>query len=406
MKRKTLSISALILTVTLTGSLILTTQNTWAADGTVQNSSDSVTASTDSPNPASSDSTSKEPEQAPANHSALKLSLEDALGMIEKQNSDLKLLDSKISIYDKQNQQAIARRDMKSTVVDEDSNKERNLNFKRTQWNLDNIKHDRDNKLKDLQVDITNQYESILALEEQAQNLKNQQANLDTVIDNVNLQIKLGLQVPSALYDYNAQKAKLEAGQTAVQKSINSAMNMLKQDLGIDLNREVTLTSKLGEYAKFDDSDVDNRIAYAIENNYDIQKIKQDLEISQIEYDIDFRYDDNITADTIQLSMEDKKATLANLAVTKEVDLRTAYNSIKTIEATIEADQLTLEADKINIDLMQKKIDAGQSSTLEMIPLDNKQLSDQYTLRQDVIAYRTAVANFNNRLDQDKNDSK
>ncbi|HVJ49279.1 TolC family protein [Desulfitobacterium sp.] len=406
MQKKYLSVGALALTASLTASILFFTHSTWAADSVIQLASATTTPSPASTAPTLSTPTSTTPAStgttapttAPADTSTLNLSLEDALKSVETGNSSLKLLDSKILIYDKQNQQALARHDANIPVVDEASKKDRALNYQRTQWTLDNAKHDRATQLKDLQVAITNEYEGILTLQQQAENLKKQHSNLDTVIEQVNLQINLGLKIPSDLYAYKAQISKLEAGQKAITNSINSAMNTLKQDLGIDLNREVVLTSKLNAYTKFDETDLENKIAKAVKNNYDIQKYTQDIAITQTEYDIDFYYDD-IYADPIQLSVEDKKATLANLPVTKEVSLRAAYNSLKTLENTIEADKLTVEADQINIDIKQKNIDVGTSSTLEMIPLQTTLLNDQYTLQQDINAYMAAAANFQNSLE-------
>ncbi|XWX59961.1 TolC family protein [Desulfitobacterium sp. AusDCA] len=359
--------------------------------------SSSGSSSSDSA-PASTSDPAATPAPAP-DMSTLNLSLEDALKMVETSNNDLKLTDSKIQIYDKQNQQALARH-ASLTVVDEDSRKDRDLNYKRTQWTLDNAKHDRENQLKNLQVDITNQYQTILSLQQQANNIGKQITNLDTTIDQINLQIKLGLQIPSAVYTYNAQRSGLEAMQKLALNSMNSSMNTLKQDLGIDLNRPVVLASPLVTYTKFDDADIDNKIAKSAQTTYDIQKTQQDIEISQIEHDIDFYYDDTQNADTIELSIEDKKATLENLPVTKELSLRKAYNDLKSKENTIEADRLTVEADQINIDVMQKNIEVGKSSNLDLLKLQSTLLTDQNTMQQDVIAYMTAAANFQNSLEQ------
>ena len=388
MKKKYLSFFALV----LTASIAFSTHSTLALDSATPPSSTNTT--TTSPSAIS-------PVAPPADMSTLNLSLEDALKSAETGNSALKLADSKILIYDKQTQQALARQSAakESPVTDEDTKKERDLNYKRAQWTLDNAKHDRETQLKALKAQITNEYESVLTLQKQGDNLKTQLANLDTVISQINLQIKLGLKIPSEIYSYNAKKSTLEAAQKAIMNSSNSAMITLKQDLGIDINRNAVLTSDLIQYAKFDDSDLNNLIAKALQTNYDIPKYKQDIDITQIEYDIVFYYEDSVAADQVQLSIEDKKAALATVPITLEVTLRTAYNTIKSLENTIEADKLTLEADQINIDVMQKNIDVGKSSSLEMIALQNTQLNDQYTLQQDVNTYMTAVTNFKNSLD-------
>lgn len=392
MKKKYLTFFALL----LSASIALSTHSTLALDSVAQPNSETPATSTTEPTEPTEPSVTPKP---PADNSTLNLSLEEALKSMETGNSALKLVDSKLLILDKQNQQALARHDANIAVVDEDSKKERDLNYKRSQWTLDNAKHDRETQLKALKVQITNEYERILTLQQQADNFKTQLANLDTVISQVNLQIELGLKVPSELYSYTAQRNRLEAAQKAVINSINSSMITLKQDLGVDINRDVVLTSKLIQYTKFDDSDLDNKIKKAIENNFEIPKIKQDIDISKIEYDIDFYYSDLMVADQIQIGIEDKKATLANLPVKLEVDFRTAYNTLKTLENTVEADKLTVEADQINIDVMQKNIEVGKSSSLEMIALQNTLLNDQYTLQQDINAYMTAKANFQDSLD-------
>ncbi|AFM43240.1 hypothetical protein Desaci_4396 [Desulfosporosinus acidiphilus SJ4] len=362
-------------------------------------SSDSSTATgTAGTSDASATGTSTN-SAAPADTSTLSLSLDDAVKMVETGNSTIKLDDSEIKVLDKQNQQDLARHDAHAPVVDEDSRKDQDLNYKRSQWSLDNAKHQRDTDLKNLRVQVTNEYENILNYQQEAENYQTQLNNLDTQIDKMNLQIKLGLQIPSAIYALNAGKSGLEAKQKGVLNSINSEMLTLKQDLGIDLNRDVVLTSSLVPFTKFDDSDLNNKIAKAIQNNYDLQKYQQDIDISQIEYEIDMVFEDSMSADQVQLSIEDKKATLADISNNQLVQLRSDYNSLKTLENTVSADQLTVEADKINIDVMQKNIDAGKSTILDMISLQNTLLNDQFTLQQDVNSYMTAAANYQNSLD-------
>ncbi|MGI6120407.1 MAG: TolC family protein, partial [Desulfosporosinus sp.] len=303
MKKKYLTVFAI--TLVFTASIILFTQSTYALDSV--------------PKPdAGTPSTNTTETDPPAEDSTLNLTLEDAFKLLETGNKALKLTDDKILILEKQNKQALARHNANIPVVDEDTRKDRDLNYKRTQWTLDNAKHDREIQLKDLKAQITNEYQNILTLQQQAKNLKTQQGNLEKIIDQVNLQIELGLIVPTDIHTYNAQKSKLEAAQNAIANSIKSSMLTLKQDLGIEINRNVVLTSSPIQYTKFDDSDVDNKIAKAVENSYELSKYEQDIELTQIEYDIAFYYD-NMMADQIQLSIEDNKATLASLTTTLEV---------------------------------------------------------------------------------------
>ncbi|AGA70611.1 hypothetical protein Desdi_3217 [Desulfitobacterium dichloroeliminans LMG P-21439] len=389
MKKRQLKIFTLIVTPILAGSIVFTTNQSLASD-----SQNIPPASAES---SQSSSATETPKNTDGN-SVLRLSLEDALKSIETGNSTLQLTDSKILIYEKQYQQALARHNANYSEVDEDSAKARKLNHKRTLWTLENAKHDRDTQLENLKVLITNQYQSILALQQQEANLKVQLKNVDTLINQLNLQIDLGMTIQSQIYSLNAQRSSLEAGLKATQNSVKSSMIAFKRDLGIDLNREVVLTSDLLTYEKFDDAKLEEQIAKAIENDYDNQRYEQDIELTQIEYDIAFYYD-NPSADQFQISVEDKKATLEALPVTKQVSLRTAYNDLKSLENSIEAARLAVEADKINMEILQKKIDVGVSSSIEIIEIQNKLLNDQYALLQDINSYMAAKASFTNSLD-------
>ncbi|WP_018212314.1 TolC family protein [Desulfitobacterium hafniense] len=385
MKKK----SVKILAFALVASMLLTTNSTLADDRQNSQGETLVAATT---------TEQTETEKLSAPNTILRLSLEDAFKMIEAGNNTLKLTDSKIAIYEKQYEQAKARYDANYAEVDENSAKERRLNPKKTLWTLEDAKHDREKQIKDLKVQIANQYQNILALEQQAKSYEAQIKNVDTLIDQIKLQIDLGMSTESQIHSMNAQRSLLEAGLKAAQNSIKSSMIALKRDLGIDIDRQVVLTSDLVQYEKFNDSNINELVAQAVENDYDKKRYEQDIELTEIEYKIASDYSTG-TADQLQITVEDKKATLEALPVTKEVSLRTAYNSLKSLENSVEAAKLAVEADKINIEIMQKKIDAGVSSSIEIIELQNKLLNDQYTLLQNIISYMTSVSSFENSLE-------
>jgi len=338
-------------------------------------------------------------KQASEEKLVLYLSLENALEMIETNNKALQLTDSKIAIYEKQYEQALAKYNAKHGEVDADSAKDNRLNHKRALWTLENARHDREVQLKNLRAQIIDQYQNILVLQEQVKNYEQQIKNVETIIKQTELQFDLGLITESQMYSLKYGKSSLEAGLRAAQNNIKSGMIALKRDLGIDINREIILTSDLIPYNKYDDSDINEKIAKAIENDYDKKRYNEDIELTEIEYKIASDYSTG-EEDQLQISIEDKRATLESLSTTKEVSLRTAYNNLKSLEHSIEAAKLAVEADQINLELLQKKIDAGIASPIEIIQLQNNLLNDQYTLLQQIKSYNTAVTNFINSLEQ------
>ncbi|NMA68178.1 MAG: TolC family protein [Desulfitobacterium sp.] len=396
-----------VLAIALVAFLVFTTNSILAVDNhSIDNQpadnkpvEDTLLVATTTSASAPDKEENEEESPAPSEDlSTLRLSLENALEMVETGNSTFRLTDDKIAIYERQYEQALAVHLANYSEVDEKSAKGRRLNHKRALWTLENAQYDREKQLKDLKVQVANQYQNILALQEQVKTFEKQIENVDTLIEQLNLQIDLGLGIESQVLALKAQKSSLEAGLAAAQNNIKSSMIALKRDLGININREVILTSDLLPYKKFDDSNLNKRIKEAIENDYDKKRYEEDIELTEIEYKIAFDYD-NPAADQLQISIEDKKATLEALPITKEVALRTAYNNLKSMENSVEAAKLAVEADQINIELLQKKIDAGVSSSIEIIELQTKLLNDQYTLLQSINSYMTAVANFENSLD-------
>lgn len=397
MKKKALGIFAVIVisSTIFTSQISLAIEDQIKSNPSANNQKNSVSATiSDTENNDGIKS-----KQASEEKLVLYLSLENALEMIETNNKALQLTDSKIAIYEKQYEQALAKYNAKHGEVDADSAKDNRLNHKRALWTLENARHDREVQLKNLRAQIIDQYQNILVLQEQVKNYEQQIKNVETIIKQTELQFDLGLITESQMYSLKYGKSSLEAGLRAAQNNIKSGMIALKRDLGIDINREIILTSDLIPYNKYDDSDINEKIAKAIENDYDKKRYNEDIELTEIEYKIASDYSTG-EEDQLQISIEDKRATLESLSTTKEVSLRTAYNNLKSLEHSIEAAKLAVEADQINLELLQKKIDAGIASPIEIIQLQNNLLNDQYTLLQQIKSYNTAVTNFINSLEQ------
>lgn len=332
----------------------------------------------------------------------LSLSLDDALKLIEKGNNSVVLFDREIDIYNKQYEDSLAQQqDMKqyaSETMKENDAKVLKLNAPLALANLNNAKYDRDAKLKSVKIDITDQYESILAAQMNVESINEQITNLKKNIDEIKLKVNLGLAKASDIDQYNAQMASLQSSLSSQQRSIDTAMVALKQDLNINLNTKVTLTSKPLSYVKFDDTDIDGKIKKAIEKSYEIVRQKQDIENTKIEYDIYKEYSD-AQENSTEISIEDKQATLDNLPITLEVQFRTAYNNLKSLEDEVEAEKLSVESCQIDLNTAQANYSIGKISNLDLLNAQLALSKEKNTLQQDINSYMKASKDFENSLD-------
>lgn len=341
------------------------------------------------------DSSKSSPTTKP---STLNLSLEDALKRVENSYNQIVLDDRYIEILDRQYHQALAYKDSLNNTIEIDGAKTFELNVPVALYNLNNKKHEREVNLKTAKVAITNEYQNILAAQQNINYINEEISKLLKEMDSVNAKINAGLAKASDIEQFKATRATYEANLSSAQSKMKSSMISLKNDLGIDLNTEVALTSKPVEYVKFNESLVYKKIQTAIENSYSIKALKQEIENTKIEYDIYDRYSDG-NKDATEIKLEELKNKLEQMPNSMEVKLRTQYNTLKSLENSVEADKLNIEAAEINLKIAQENYNLGKTTYLDLLDEEVKLSKAKNTLQQDIISYMTAVATLESNLE-------
>lgn len=342
------------------------------------------------------------PIYAFADTSVLNLSLEDALKRVENSYNPIVLDDRYIEILDRQYRQSVVyQKSLKQNISDPtevDDAKTLKLNVPVALYNLNSKKHEREVNLKSAKVAIMNKYESILAAQLNIDYINEEISKLYKEMDSVNAKIKVGLAKASDIEQFKATIATYEASLSSAQSQLKSSMISLKSDLGINLNTEIILTSTPISYIKFENTNINKNIQAAIENSYSIKALQQQIENTQIEYDIYDRYSD-INKDSTEIKLEGLKNQLDQMPKSIEVQLKIQYNALKSLENVIKADELTIEAAEINLNVAQQTYNIGQSVYLDVLSSQLQLLKAKNALKQDIISYMTAVANFQNSLE-------
>lgn len=372
------------------------------ADNSTKSSATNSKVTTDSKIATNTNTTESSTSSNSTDSSVLNLSLEDALSRVEESYNQIVLDDRYIEILERQYQQALAyQKTMKQNGTDPmevDDAKTLKLNVPVALYNLNSKKHEREVNLKTAKITITSSYESILAAQLNMDYIKQEISKLKKEMDSMNAKINAGLAKASDIEQFKAAMAAYEASLSSAQSQMKSSMISLKNDLGIDLDAEIVLTSKPIEYGKFNDIVIDKRIETAIENSYNIKALKQVIDNTQIEYDIYDRFSD-VNKDATEIKLEGLKNQLEQMPNSIKVQLKTQYNALKSLESVISADKLSIEAAEINLKTAQQNYDLGQTIYLDLANAELQLSKAKNTLQQDIISYMTAVASFESSLE-------
>jgi hypothetical protein len=409
MKKKFVIPMALVMTVALSVPLYVSADSSSSSatdtsiTTTTTNTSTSTATSTDTNAATDGSSTASTTTTTPTTPSNLSLSLADALNLVEKGYNQIVLDDRYIQILDKQYQEAVAdQQALKETAgssMQETDAETFKLNAPVALYTLNNEKHQRDIDLKNAKVTVQNEYEGILAAQMNVTLINQEISNLQKDMDSINEKIKVGMDKPSDIEQDKATMATYEANLASAQNGIKSQELALKNDLGIDLNTNLTLTSAPMDYVKYDDTNIDGKIQDAIKNSYNMTAMQQQIDNAQIQYDIYKEYSDG-GKDATEINIEDLKNQLNQMPNNIEVQLKSQYNSLKSLENTVEADNLSIEAAQITLNTVQANYNLGQAVFTDVSNAQLQLANAKNTLQQDIISYMTASANFQNSLQE------
>lgn len=334
---------------------------------------------------------------------SLSLSLEDALKRAEKNYDPVVLDDKHIEILERQYEQALGYQQLyRENGIDFDKQNEvemLELNVPVALYNLNDGKHKREIDFKNAKVTITNEYENILAAQMQKEYINEAISNLQKDMDSINEKIKVGIAKTSDISRDKVAMAKYQAALSSAENGIQSLMISLKNDLGIDPITEVTPTSNIMDYKKFDNTDISGKIETSIKNSFSIKTLPEQIENAKLSYEI-YKSFSAKQEDSTQISIKDLQNELEQKPKTIAVQLKIKYNTLKSAEATVEADKISIEAAQISLNTVLANYSMGQVIYLDVLNAKLQLSNSKNTLQQDMISYMMASMNFQNSLEE------
>lgn len=312
------------------------------------------------------------------------LTLDQVLNDIEKNSLSIQTKDQKILLYqrqfDRDNMNAALINNSGASQVNYPNGQYVNIKLqtdvlpKSDEQNIKDAKHDRDDSLQNLKFSTEQQYLNALSNQDQINTINDQIKNVDAQIAQTNAKIEQGVLTNNDLETLKVQKSQLEASLNQPKAQLQQNLLGIKQAINMNLDGNLTLVSTQKQYSVFNDTNIQDVIDKATENNYNIGKINNNLTILNIKEDIYKQYSYNDASGEVStgLSIQDLQNSLYDTKMNIKTNLWNSYYNLKNLEDTVATENAEVESDQSNYDTIAAKVAQG---TLTQLQADSAALS-------------------------------
>ncbi len=333
----------------------------------------------------------------------LYLSLDDGLNNIEKVNPDIRIRDAKIKILETQYNYDKS----KSICPDSDQgtigyDKEKNLNWQKSLNELNNEKHDRDDKLKELKNKFQGQYFNAVTDQKDMESIHAELANLDKKIEKTTLRVKLGQTTGTELDNVMAEKSGLQSRLNTTEAKLQAELLTIKQYLSIGLTKDISFSSAQKEFAKFDENGIDYRIQNAVDKNYALKKQENSITLLKTEKGISMGYSATMDVEIrgFDVSISQAREAMEDAKLSTQIKIMQGYYDLKNKEDAVQAEKLNLEIAEDNFNTAETKFKSGMVDKIEeegaRIKLDQQKNKYQAAIND----YMVTSESFKNLMEE------
>lgn len=326
------------------------------------------------------------------------ISLSQALASAEKTDKTLALYRQKLDIEQNQlnNFNSTSRGNINTTA-----GQSLYINYVTLNNNIKNDKRSIDDYIRTLDRSVKTTYLKASNYQDSLNGLNQALDSINKKIDIANVKLNLGQIKQSDITTLELQKQTIQANIDSTKRTLDTTLQDLLNSMGMDISQSITVDSYALSFVKYDDTNVDSKIATAAKNSYSIVKLNQTLELSKLKYKQaqDAIFDTKtLTSDTLNLTSADvaqKQAQIAcdNAADDNTISIWNEYNTLKSAEDSVAIEKLNLQIQETqyNTLLAQQKVNKATDS-------------DVFAQQVNVIQERTQLCNAINTymLEADK----
>ena len=338
---------------------------------------------------------------------AKNINLKDAVDTATSTDTSIKLIDDKIKLAEDRYQEALTEsKTVTPNSWDTDAEhiaamKQQTLYPVQKQSDIDELKWEKDDAAKQLQLDITQLYNQILLKQ------KSMDLQVDAIrsakdqYNSANSQVQAGVTTETTLLPLDIAIQEAETTLTTLQRDKDKLVMDLDKKLGLDISQPLILTDVAIPHDEFSVADIDKLVADVVPTAHSVTKLENDKTLDEKEYGILMGYSALKKPDGEE-DLEDKILNLdysiRDEKVAVEYKIRSDYNSILNLYDDIAIKKMDCDKTQKLLDVAKVKYDIGNIDFLDYMKAlsDVNNASEAY--EQSWLDYYTAVLNFKNYI--------
>ncbi|WP_176560350.1 stalk domain-containing protein [Brevibacillus dissolubilis] len=226
------------------------------------------------------------------------------------------------------------------------------------------------------------------------QSLKRSEEQLRTA----QLAFKVGTRAKTDVLQAEAGVAGAQAAVAAAESSLQMAQVKLNDFIGIDLNKQWTLSYQATAAQK--PIALDKAVELAVAQRAEVKQKQEEIAVGQLNYDLIVKFS---AASTWPAQMAKNDLDKAKIAVNEAkrdvtVEVSQAYYNLNSAQVAVDAYKKAVDAAKENYRLMNLRYQNGLSTTLEVIGAEEELANreNQYETAQHNL--KLAIASYNNAM--------
>jgi hypothetical protein len=334
------------------------------------------------------------------------VSLDETILLLEKSNPEIILMDKKIELLAKQYEEAVIRsksfpHQASEKMTKFDIVKEERLDWKTKLLELNNMKHDRAERLKQLKFNVEKMLADITIMQLQEKSLNEDFSAITKRMEQTSLKIKLGLLKNTDIKKIEAQKIKLDSELKNLQRQIKVSSMELRKTIAIDINAATSINEYSYEYKAFDYKELDEKIEKAVASSYEIAKAKEEFELLKLERDIAYHFAENPQPEVDRLDMDisNKESALADLYISEEASLRTEYLNLLNLNDSVEIAKIEKEIAEMELKTAEAQLSVGKLTDMDVLDCRIALVKKEATIKQAINSYMNASQILLKKLD-------
>lgn len=322
----------------------------------------------------------------------LNLSYDEVLALAVKNSNALETIDERILLAERELKSAVNKSDdVETSGITSDSvllenGKIKELYPSQKNEKLQELKEDKAQIFKDLEIEVLKYYNRIKNKMESIQFEKNDLVTANKEYDQMALKYDLGMITQNQLFQYEIAIQNIENNIRSLKREYQKDIIELNRMIGYPINTEINLGTPVDLEIEPLDYDMDSLLSKVKENSEEVREAYNAYVLKNLEKTVINRYsrfEKPDSYDDLEETVIDKKEAYEDAKITAAINLYTDYYDLLNLDGSLEMAMLDLE-------LKDKLL------KIEKVKLDNE-LSTYLDYKKAVDAYRTSYETYQKR---------